>query len=104
VLWKGQLIDVVLITWAEGNCYRRRHHWIVADERKVAEDFFDAVCEWSCEVRGEILVYHDGFFRKDKQLFNSIKSATFDNLILPEVLKQQIQNDFQTVLQLTRSL
>jgi AAA+ superfamily predicted ATPase len=46
-------------------------------------------------VRGEILVYHDGYFLKDKQLFESIKIATFDNLILPEALKQQIQNDFQ---------
>ena len=94
VLWKGQLLDVVLITWTEYP-RRRRHQWIVADERKIAEEFFDAVCEWSCEVRGEILVYHDGYFQKDKQLFDSIKSATFDNLVLPESLKQQIQNDFQ---------
>ncbi|HWF88524.1 MAG TPA: ATP-binding protein, partial [Pyrinomonadaceae bacterium] len=44
---------------------------------------------------GEILVYHDGYFRKDKQLLNSIKSATFDNLVLPDSLKRQIENDFQ---------
>ena len=94
VLWKGQLIDVVLISWAE-SCYRRRYHWIIADERKIAENFFQEVCDWSCEVRGEILVFHDGYFQKDKQLFDSIRSATFDNLILPESLKQQIQNDFQ---------
>jgi DNA replication protein DnaC len=94
VLWKGQLLDVVLITWAESSC-RHRHHWIIADERQIAEDFFRSVCEWSCEVRGEILVYHDGYFKKDKRLFDSIKSATFDNLVLPDSLKQQIQNDFQ---------
>jgi len=94
VLWKGHLLDVVLISWAETSC-RRRFHWIVAEEKQIAEDFFRAVCEWSCEVRGEILVYHDGYFRKDKQLFESIKSATFDNLIVPNLLKRQIQNDFQ---------
>jgi len=94
VLWQGRLLDVVLITWAE-NCQRRRHHWIIAEEKKVAEEFFDEVCKWSSEVRGEILVYHDGYFQKDKQLFNSIKNSTFDNLILPPSLKQQIQNDFQ---------
>ena len=94
VLWKGQLLDVVLITWDE-NCYRRRHHWIIAEEKKLAEEFFDAVCEWSCEARGEILVYHDGYFKKDKQLFDSIKNSTFENLVLPASLKQQIQNDFQ---------
>jgi DNA replication protein DnaC len=94
VLWQGHLIDVVLITWHEG-CYRLRNHWIVAEERKIAEDFFRAVCEWCSEVRGEILVFHDGYFQKDKQLFSSINSATFDNLILPDSLKQQVQNDFQ---------
>ncbi|HEU5458926.1 MAG TPA: ATP-binding protein, partial [Pyrinomonadaceae bacterium] len=58
-----------------------------------------AVCEWGCEVRGEILVYHDGYFQKDKQLFESIKNSTFDNLILPGSLKQQIQNEFQQFLE-----
>jgi SpoVK/Ycf46/Vps4 family AAA+-type ATPase len=45
-------------------------------------------------VRGEILVYHGGSFEKDKQLFESIKNSTFDNLILPSSLKQQVQSDF----------
>ena len=94
VLWQGHMIDVVLITWYDGRC-RIRNHWIVAEERKIAEDFFRTVCEWCCEVRAEILVFHDGSFEKDKQLFDSIKTATFENLILPDLLKRQIQNDFQ---------
>jgi AAA+ superfamily predicted ATPase len=94
VLWKGQLLDVVLITFAEERC-RWRHHWIVAEDRRVGEEFFDAVCAWGCEVRGEILVFHDGYFQKDKELFESIKAATFDNLVLAGSLKQQIQTDFQ---------
>ena len=94
VLWQGHLLEVVLITWTDG-CYHLRHHWIVAEERKIAEDFFNAVCEWSCEVRGEILVYQDGVFEKDPHLYDSIKSSTFNNLILPQTLKQQIQDDFQ---------
>lgn len=98
VLWAGQLLDVVLITWAEG-CYRQRHHWIIAGDRKLAERFFDAVCEWSCEVRSEILVYQDGYFKKSRKLFKSIKDATFDNLILPESLKGEIQNDFSHFFQ-----
>jgi len=94
VLWHGELIDVVLISWAE-SCHRRRFHWIIADEKKIGVEFFQAVCDWSCEVRGEILVFHDGQFQKDKHLFESIRSATFENLILPDSLKQQIQTDFQ---------
>jgi len=93
VLWRGELIDVVMITWTEG-CCRPRPYWIVADNQKLAEGFLDAVCEWSCDVRGEILVYQDGYFDKDKELFDAIKTATFDNLILRDCLKQEIQNDF----------
>src|ERR1044072_9855516 len=94
VLWKGQLLDVILMTWVEGY-YTRRHHWIVADDRETAEGFFNAVCEWECDVRGEILVFQDGYFQKDTELLESIKQTTFDNLVLPGSLKQQIQDDFR---------
>ncbi len=50
-------------------------------------------------MRGEILVFNDGYFQKDKQLFESIKSATFENLVLPGSLKQQVQDDFQQFLE-----
>ena len=94
VLWQGHLLDVVLITWIEGY-YFRRHHWIVAEEHEVAEQFFDAVCDWSSAVREEILVFENGYFEKDQHLLESIRSATFDNLILYGSLKQQIQDDSQ---------
>lgn len=93
VLWQGQLMNVVLLTWAEGR-FISRHHWIVADDKKLAQEFFDAVCEWGCQVRGEILVYQDGYFDKDQDLFHSIKTSTFENLILQASFKERIQNDF----------
>ena len=93
VLWQGELLDVVLISWSEA-CRLTRHHWIVADSQKLAHEFLNAVCEWTCEVRGEIIVFQDGGFQKDTALFDTIKSATFDNLILSGSLKAQIQNDF----------
>ena len=94
VLWRGQLLDVVLISWAE-SCYRARHHWIVAESRKLAEEFFATVCEWSSEVRGEILVFRDGEWEKNEDLYQSIKIATFENIVLPVALKQQVQEDFE---------
>lgn len=93
VLWRGHLLDVVLITWAEG-CYRSRHHWIVSENKSLAEGFFAAVCEWSSEVRGEILVFQDGDWQKNEELYKSIKTATFANVILPDSLKEQVKNDF----------
>lgn len=93
VLWRGQLLDVLYLTYSE-SCYRGRHHWIIAADRKVAEEFFADVCEWNSEVRGEVLIFEDGEWVKNKELYAAIKSATFENLILPERLKQDIQADF----------
>jgi AAA+ superfamily predicted ATPase len=93
VLWRGQLLDVVLVTYTQ-RCYPSRHHWIVADSKELAEAFFAEVCEWSSEVRGEVLVFQDGEWTKNKELFDAIKTASFDNLVLHDRLKQEIQNDF----------
>ncbi len=93
VLWKGHLLDIVMLTWAQG-CYPSRHYWIVGETKRLAEEFFAAVCEWSSEVRGEVLVFHEGAWAKDKELFEAIRIATFDNLVLQSSLKEDIQNDF----------
>ena len=93
VLWRGQLLDVILVTYTQ-HCYASRHHWIVADSKELAEAFFAEVCAWSSEVRCEVLVFQDGEWIKNKELFDAIKCATFDNLVLREPLKQEIQNDF----------
>jgi SpoVK/Ycf46/Vps4 family AAA+-type ATPase len=53
------------------------------------------VCEWSSEVRSEVLIFHEGEWMKNKELYESIKSATFENLILREGLKEQIRDDFE---------
>jgi len=53
------------------------------------------VCEYCDEVHGEILVYEDGYWTKDDKLFTSIKSATFENLILPPQLKRELREDFR---------
>jgi hypothetical protein len=93
VLWQNSLLDVLFITWTEEG-YRERRQWIIADTRELAEEFLRAVCKWSAEVRGEILVFDGGYWSKNEELFKAIKSADFDNLILPAALKQEIQDDF----------
>ena len=98
ILWNGKLLDVIFITYTQG-CYPSRHYWIVADDKQVAGEFFAAVCDWSSEVRGEVLIFQDGEWVKSRQLYDAIKSATFDNLILRDGLKQEIQNDFAQFFQ-----
>jgi hypothetical protein len=94
VFWQGHFVDVIFISWTDDGC-KSRHHWIVAETKEVAENFFSAVCEWCSEVRGEILVFDQGEWAKSEELFEAIKAASFDNLILPRSLKEEIRADLQ---------
>lgn len=88
VLWRGRLFDVLFVSFDYS-----RYHLIIADAREEAEEFFRAVCDWCEEVRGEVLVFENGGWRKDDKLFASIKAADFDSIILPAELKTDLQRD-----------
>lgn len=94
VLWKGQLIDVVLVTWSVDGC-RLRRYWIIADSRDLGIEFFQAVCDWNGVARGEILVFEGGCWKKDTDLFNAIRSSSFANLVLRPGLVEEIRSDFE---------
>lgn len=90
VLWRGALLDVVLLSTSD-----ERAFWIIADEQSTAEDFLRAVCESCAEVRGEILVFEQGYWQKDKQLFQAIKDASFDDLVLPAAFRRELEIDLK---------
>jgi hypothetical protein len=92
VEWHGHTLNILLMSWTEGFS-RIQYYWILADNKRIAEDFFADVCEWNAQIRGEVLVFEDGFWTKNQDLFQAIQSATFDNLILRGTLKQDIQDD-----------
>lgn len=92
VVWHGHKLYILLMTWMDGFS-RVQYYWILADSQKIAEDFFADVCEWNAQVRGEVLVFEEGYYAKNKELYQAIKSATFDNLVLRGTLKQDIQDD-----------
>ena len=46
-------------------------------------------------MRGEVLVFEGGGWSKNEELYKAIQGATFDNLVLPAALKEEIQTDFR---------
>jgi len=86
VQWQGVTLDVLYLNWGPVR------FWILADTQEIARAFFVAVCKWNTELRGEVLVFNGGWY-KDENLFQDIKGATFDNLILRGNLKQEIRDD-----------
>ena len=87
VQWQEAIIDVLMLTWGPSSRY-----WILADTQEIARAFFVAVSKWNGEIHSEVLVF-DGHWYKDENLFQDIKGATFDNLVLRGTLKQEIRDD-----------
>jgi len=84
VEWNGRRLEVIAASWSE--------------ERALAEQFLNDVCEWCHEVRGQVLVFSGGCWEKSAELFAAIGAASFDNLILQGDLKERIQRDFRQFL------
>lgn len=96
VEWQGNSLEVLLLSWhtdGMGSC-KSRYYWILGEDRCIAESFLNTLCEWNAVLRGEVLVFDNGHWQKSADLFNSIKSATFDNLVLQGSLAEEIKADF----------
>ena len=92
VRWKSHALEVVSLSWANDNCLDR-FSWVLAESRALAEAFVYAVTNYCEEVRGQVLVFEDGHFRKSEELFSSIQKADFDELVLGGTLKEDVRAD-----------
>lgn len=90
VEWEGARLEVLLLVVGE---HGQPHLWILADDEATARRFLVEVSRWTMEVRGEVLVFENGMWQKDEQLYRAIRGATFDNLILHRNLKRDIRDD-----------
>lgn len=97
VQWQEHLLDVILVTFVYDGS-EERFHWIIAESRDLAEQFLQAVCDWTSPVEGEILVFENGGWHNSQKLYDAIKRTSFDDLILPEALQRGIVQDFTRFL------
>jgi hypothetical protein len=95
VRFQGEALTVVVLTFSADDVCETRS-FVVAETETVARRFFEHVCAWLGEVRGEILVYEGGSFKKDEELFAVVQAARLDALILKGTLKEDITDDVAT--------
>ncbi len=67
--------------------------YLIAETLAIAEAYFLHVCRWANEPRREILVFENGGFKKDAELFRVIESARLDALILKGSLRDDVVHD-----------
>jgi hypothetical protein len=93
IRWRDAEIKVLFATWSFAYC-RTRHYWIVSQDKQTATDFLEAVCNWDSQPENVVLVFDNGQWAKSPELYQSIKNSTFDNLVLPAAMRDQLQADF----------
>ncbi len=92
VRWKGVAMESVVVTWPGKHC-DTKHQWLIARERASAEAFWEEVARWSGEIRAEVLVFNQGSWQKDQELFQAIQGTRLQNLVLPGNLVEEIVDD-----------
>jgi AAA+ superfamily predicted ATPase len=94
IVWNDTRYEVVRLAWMDAGCSQSRA-FILAQSEQAADALFRAVCAHVTQtVNDEILVFEEGQFTKSAELFEAIKSSTFDNLILPHELEASLKDDF----------
>ena len=98
VTWNGNSLQVVHVEWATA-CGGEHRDWVVADSVELAESFILEV-ERKTHAPGEaILVFANGRWSRSHSLYAATQSASFDDLILADEMKDSIRGDFKRFLE-----
>lgn len=92
IAWEGAELEVLRLSFNVGGC-EKTVRWLIAATQERAEAFFGAVGAWNGRVEGAILVFQDGYWQKDYDLYRAIKGATLENLVLGGTLKEDLHRD-----------
>lgn len=98
VLWNDQTLRVVHVEWATG-CGNESRDWVVANTADLARAFILEVERKTHHPGESILVFSDGHWQRSRGLYRATQSASFDDLVLAEDLKQTIRDDFRRFLE-----
>jgi hypothetical protein len=97
VTWNNRALVVAGAAWPEGYSSKERS-WIIAEDRNVAEEFTRTVCAWSNELRREVLTFRGGCWERDREIWETVQAASFDDLVLAGDLSREIREDFSSFM------
>ena len=94
IVWEGQPVEMVHVPLDEG-FQRAAFSLILSHSTEAIGGFLVALDRFSNEIDGAVLVFQDGCWRHDEELYEDIQNATFDNLVLPEGMSDRVRGDVQ---------
>ncbi len=91
VAWGGKQLHVVSIRFSEFD----RKSFLIGPDQETIEAFFAAVCRFSAESYGELIVYDGGFSRSPK-LKKEIETNSLEKLVLSATSRETLRTDIQS--------
>jgi AAA+ superfamily predicted ATPase len=90
IQWRGIRMHCLTITYGDA-----KRHFVIADKRHEAIDFFKTVCTLEVNPQGEILVFRDGSWQRDAELKRQIATATLDDVVMPQSMRDDLIRDVE---------
>ncbi|KAG8928704.1 hypothetical protein FRC02_006579 [Tulasnella sp. 418] len=91
--WEGLKFIVYILKFTENTYMTVEQFHFVHDSEDQIRRFILACSEHSNALHDEILVFAQGFWHKDHQLWEEVQKANWDDVILAADFKKRVQND-----------
>lgn len=97
VHWGERSLQVVHLEWHTG-CGGESRDWVIAESVEVADSFILDVERKTHAPGNSILVFSGGRWTRSHALYEATQSASFEDLVLADQLKETIRSDFTQFL------
>ncbi|KAL5527373.1 hypothetical protein ACEPAG_6164 [Sanghuangporus baumii] len=91
--WDKYDFTVFIVKYPEGLGVYTQHYILHDGPKGPAHSFLAAVGTWAYELHNEIWVFNNGFWNKDAALWVDVQKANWDDVILKDAFKKELQND-----------
>lgn len=97
VEWQNHQLLIVELTFST-SCGENSLYFVLADQLEIVDGFVLDVARKTHHPGEAILTFSHGYWQRSVGLYQAIQSASFEDLILADDLKQQIREDFHKFL------
>lgn len=94
ITWQSQSYELVWFTIGQ-SYHQEKIAFLVADSQAAADALFLAVDAFENDLNRRVLVFHNGCWKHDEEIWEDIQNSSYENLILAGELADTIRGDIQ---------
>ncbi|UZJ53612.1 hypothetical protein CBS101457_002932 [Exobasidium rhododendri] len=93
--WGGEQYLVYVVDGRDGQSYfpQAKYFYILHPQKNKALALAEAAGRWLNELHEEVWMFDSGYWQKSTELYNSIRSASWENVILDDKMKKALIDD-----------